>query len=46
LYFQDESGISLTPVLGRTWAPKGKTPIVKVTGYRGGFCLTPIFTPF
>src|SRR3989338_3504107 len=34
LYFQDESGISLTPVLGRTWAPKGKTPKVKVTGNR------------
>src|SRR3989338_7941077 len=24
LYFHDESGVSLTPVLGRTWAPKGK----------------------
>jgi transposase len=40
LYFQDESGVSLTPVLGRTWAPKGKTPKVKVTGKRGGFCVT------
>lgn len=40
LYFQDESGISLTPVLGRTWAPKGKTPKVMVTGNRGGFCVT------
>lgn len=45
LYFQDESGISLTPVLGRTWAPKGKTPIVKVTGKRGGFCLTSAISP-
>jgi len=25
LYFQDEAGISLTPVMGKTWAPKGKT---------------------
>lgn len=45
LYFQDESGISLTPVLGKTWAPKGKTPIVKVTGKRGGFCLTSAISP-
>jgi len=45
LYFQDESGISLTPVLGRTWAPKGKTPKVKVTGNRGGFCVTSAISP-
>ena len=45
LYFQDESGISLTPVLGRTWAPKGKTPKVKVTGKRGGFCVTSAISP-
>jgi len=45
LYFQDESGISLIPVLGRTWAPRGKTPIVKVTGKRGGFCLTSAISP-
>jgi len=45
LYFQDESGISLIPVLGKTWAPKGKTPIVKVTGKRGGFCLTSAISP-
>src|SRR4030042_2653452 len=36
LYFQDESNISLTSVLGKTWAPRGKTPIQKVTGKRGG----------
>ncbi len=45
LYFQDESGISLTPVLGRTWAPKGKTPKVMVTGKRGGFCVTSAVSP-
>ena len=45
LYFQDESGISLTPVLGRTWAPKGKTPRVMVTGNRGGFCVTSAISP-
>jgi len=37
LYFQDESNISLTTVLGKTWAPKGQTPIQHVTGNRGGF---------
>lgn len=45
LYFQDEAGVSLTPVLGRTWAPKGKTPIVKVTGKRGGICVTSAISP-
>ena len=45
LYFQDESGISLIPNLGRTWAPKGKTPLVKVTGKRGGFCVTSAISP-
>jgi len=45
LYFQDESGISLIPVLGRTWAPKGKTPKVMVTGKRGGFCVTSAISP-
>lgn len=35
LYFQDESSISLTAFLGKTWAPKGQTPIQRVTGNRG-----------
>ena len=45
LYFQDESGISLIPVLGRTWAPKGKTQKVLVTAKRGGFCVTSAISP-
>ena len=45
LYFQDESGISLIPVLGKTCAPKGKTPKVLVTGKRGGFCVTSAISP-
>lgn len=45
LYFQDESGISLIPNLGKTWAPKGKTPTIKVTGKRGGFCVTSAISP-
>lgn len=40
LYFQDESGISLVPVLGKTWAPIGKTPVVKMTGKKGGFVIS------
>jgi transposase len=35
LYFQDEASLSLTAVLGRTWAPRGRTPTVTVTGKRG-----------
>lgn len=45
LYFQDESGISLTPVLGRTWAKKGETPKVMVTANRGGLCVTSAISP-
>lgn len=45
LYFQDESGVSLSPVLGKTWAPKGKTPKIKVTGNKGGFCVTSAISP-
>lgn len=45
LYFQDESGISLIPNLGKTWAPRGKTPAIKVTGKRGGFCITSAISP-
>jgi transposase len=36
LYFQDESNVSLTAFLGKTWAPRGQTPRVQVTGRRGG----------
>lgn len=36
LYFQDESNVSLTAFLGKTWAPCGQTPKARVTGARGG----------
>jgi len=36
LYFQDESNVSLTAFLGKTWAPCGRTPKARVTGKRGG----------
>lgn len=45
LYFQDESGVSLTPVLGRTWAKRGETPKVMVTGNRGGLIVTSAISP-
>ena len=40
LYFQDESNISLTAFLGKTWAPCGQTPKAKVTGRRAGLAAT------
>lgn len=36
LYFQDESNVSLTAFLGKTWAPRGQTPKSRVTGKRAG----------
>lgn len=35
LYFQDESNVSLTAFLGKTWSPCGHTPKATVTGLRG-----------
>lgn len=40
LYFQDESNISLTAFLGKTWAPRGRTPKAQVTGKRAGVAAT------
>jgi transposase len=45
LYFEDESGVSLAPVIGKTWAPIGKTPIVRVTGKRGGVLAMSAISP-
>jgi len=36
LYFQDESNVSLTAFLSKTWAMRGQTPRMPVTGKRGG----------
>ena len=36
LYFEDESNLSLTALLGKTWAPRGKSPRQQVSGKRGG----------
>jgi transposase len=35
IFFEDEAAVRLIPNVGTTWAPVGKTPIVKVTGKRG-----------
>lgn len=40
LYFQDESNVSLTTFLGKTWSPRGQTPKASVTGKRGGVAAT------
>lgn len=45
LYFQDESAVSLVPVLGRTWSPKGETPKIKVTGNRGSIAVSSAISP-
>src|SRR5947207_1161845 len=29
IVFEDESGASLTPVVRRTWAPRGQTPVLR-----------------
>lgn len=34
IFFLDEAGIRSDSVLGRTWAPKGKTPAVQTSGRR------------
>lgn len=34
IYFGDEAGFHSTALYGGTWAPKGKTPIIKSTGQR------------
>jgi len=36
LYFQDESNVSLTAFLGKTWSLRGVTPKIRVTGHRAG----------
>lgn len=45
LYFQDEAGVSLIPFMRTTWAPKGETPVVKVTGKKGGICVSSAISP-
>jgi transposase len=39
IFFADEAGIRSNHHAGTTWAPAGKTPVVKATGARFGFNL-------
>ena len=34
LVLEDESGLSLIPLVGRTWAPKGETPLLRCSARR------------
>ena len=34
IYFSDEAGFHATVQYGTTWAPKGKTPVIKASGQR------------
>ncbi|MEK6946401.1 MAG: IS630 family transposase [Nanoarchaeota archaeon] len=45
VYFEDEAGVSLIPELGKTWAPRGETPLVSVTGAKGGLSVTSAISP-
>lgn len=45
LYFEDESGISLSPILGKTWAKKGQTPTIQISGKRGGVLALSAISP-
>jgi transposase len=39
IFFADESGVRSDHHAGITWAPRGRTPIVKATGARFGFTM-------
>ncbi len=45
IFFADEAGVRSDFHSGRTWAPKGQTPIVRVTGARFGFNLVSAISP-
>ncbi|MFE3643570.1 transposase [Streptomyces sp. NPDC059169] len=36
IVFEDEAGQDLKPGRGRTWSPRGRTPLIKVTGKGSG----------
>lgn len=45
IFFADEAGVRSDFHSGRTWAPRGKTPVVRVTGARFGFNLVSAVSP-
>jgi transposase len=44
LVFIDESGFLLAPIISRTFAPRGKTPIIKVADPHGGISVAGAIT--
>lgn len=45
LYFEDESSLALQPSAGKTWAPRGTTPIIRVPEGRGSIPLISAISP-
>lgn len=45
VFFEDEAGVRSDFHSGRTWAPVGKTPVVRVTGARFGFNIISAVSP-
>lgn len=45
IYFGDEAGVRSDFHSGKTWAPKGKTPIIRTTGARFGFNMISAVSP-
>jgi transposase len=42
--FEDEAGVGVMTRHGRTWGPRGQTPIVKVSMQRGGYNVLSVVT--
>jgi transposase len=45
VFFGDEAGVRSDSHSGKTWAPKGKTPIIRTTGARFGFNMISAVSP-
>jgi transposase len=45
IFFADEAGVRSDFHAGRTWAPRGKTPVVTMTGARFGFNMISAVSP-
>ena len=45
IFFGDEAGVRSDSHSGRTWAPRGKTPVITVTGARFGFNMISAVSP-
>jgi transposase len=45
IFFGEEAGVRSDSHSGRTWAPRGNTPVVKVTGARFGFNMISAVSP-